>query len=250
MITRVSQTVKRVFQQGQPGHWLFFSGILILLFMLLFTTTVMAQDAKPENAVGFYIQDGQLKWIVPGQGINVDKLAGLTPADIEKLHPMDPKQEAAIMHPVPNCPVIVDGIRYAPDQIFLFNGKRLRFVTGKDNNLYAFTTVQEFERFQKEEFAAESEQILRDVYSYFYKDAEYTGVNFGLVPGTGLPELNQIGMDNAISSTKINTSTQWAYLFDYANYGGDWYGMPPGSTYPWLVNQGWNDRASSVWINE
>lgn len=57
-------------------------------------------------------------------------------------------------------------------------------------------------------------------------------------------------MDDAISSAKINTSTQWAYLFDYANYGGDYFGMSPGSTYPWLANQGWNDRASSVWINQ
>lgn len=95
-----------------------------------------------------------------------------------------------------------------------------------------------------------SGQLQRVVYSYFYKAPEYTGVNFGLISGTGLPYLNDIGMDKAISSTRINTSTQWAYLFDAVDFEGNYFGMPPDSTYPWLIYQGWNDRASSVWINE
>ncbi len=250
MIARVSQTVKRIIHQRRLGRWLLLSGSLLLLFMLLFSTTVMAQDAKPDNAVGFYIQDDQLKWIVPGQGIKVNKLAGLTPADIETLYPMTIQQQAAIIHRIPACPVIVDGVHYTSDQLSLFNGKRLRFIIGKDNSLYAFTTVQQFEQFQQENFGESTGQLAAVVYSYFYKDAEYTGVNFGLTPGYGLPELGAIGMDKAISSARINTSTQWAYLFDYTYYGGDYFGMPPGSTFPWLINQGWNDRASSVWINQ
>jgi len=249
MIARVNQTVKRIFQR-KPGHWLILSGVLLLFFMPLFSTTVMAQDPKPDNAVGFYMQDGQLKWIVAGQDIKVDKLTNLTPADIEKLYPMTPQQQAAIIHRLPTGPVIVDGVHYPADQLSLFNGKRLRFILGKDNNLYAFTTVQQFEQFQQDNFGDIAGQSVTVIYSYFYEDPEYTGVNFGLTPGYGLPELSAIGMDKAISSARINTSTQWAYLFDYTYYGGDYYGMPPSSTYPWLINQGWNDRASSVWINQ
>jgi hypothetical protein len=229
---------------------LFLSVVLALLSILIFSTTVMAQDVKPDNAVGFYIQDGQLKWIIPGEGIRVDKLARLTPTEIEKLHPMTPQKQANIVQRVPACPVIIDGVRYSPDQISRFNGKRLRFIWGKDNNLYAFTTVLQFEQFQRDNFGDLTGQSVAVAYSYFYKDAQYTGIDFGLLPGYGLPLLSAIGMDKAISSAMINTSTQWAYLFDSTDYQGNYFGMPPGSSYPWLINQGWNDRASSVWINQ
>jgi hypothetical protein len=248
MIARVGHIVKRVFKPGQTGRLLLLVSVLILILMLFGGAGVIAQDAKPDNAVGFYVVDGNLKWIIPGHGIAVTSLNGLTLSDIEKFYPMTPSQEAGIVHSIPPGPVIIDGVRYAGDQISLFNGKRLRFIVDKDNNLYAFTSVQEFEQLQLQ-MKQPSLQSL-DVYSFFFRDGYYTGNYFGLIPGNGITDLSQIGMDKAISSTKINTSTQWAYLFAYTNYGGDYFGMSPGSTYPWLANQGWNDRASSVWINQ
>jgi hypothetical protein len=114
---------------------------------------------------------------------------------------------------------------------------------------YAFTSLQGFEQFQQQQFG-QPIQMRLDTYSFFFQDWNYSGNYFGLVPGNGLTDLSQIGLDNSISSTIINTTTQWAYLFESTNYGGDWYGMPPSSSYPNLANQSWNDRASSAWINE
>jgi hypothetical protein len=248
MIIRVKARVKRVIQTRQLERFLLLCGIIVLLLELLNTTRADAGDPKPNGAVGFYVKDGEATWIFPGGVVQTTEL-GLTISEFEKLHPLAAKAESAIVHIVPACPVIIDGIVYPARGISLFNGKRLRFVTDIDDNLCAFTTAQRFEQFQRQQFA----QILHleaDMYGYFYQGSNYTGGYVSLMPGTGITALSPYAMDNDISSTGIYTATQWAYLFDYDNYGGDWYAMPPASAYPNLSNQGWNDRASSVWINQ
>ena len=172
-------------------------------------------------------------------------LNGLTPADIEKLYPMSAQEEAAIIHTIPSCPVIIDGVRYEGNQISLFNGKRLRFITGSDGNFYAFTTVEGLEKFQSQRPVNAIPQAVQ--LSTFYVDWWFSGLSFNLSISSPQPAL-YYPFDNAISSVKVGTDVSWAYLFDYANYGGDYYGMQSGSEYSMLVVQGWNDRASSIWL--
>lgn len=224
-----------------------FGALLIIGMTASLTSTVSAQDEKPDNAVGYYIQDGKVVWIIPGGGIEVTKLDGLTPSTLEKLYPMTPQAEAAIVHPIPASPIIIDGTRFEGEQIALFNGKRLRFIEGKDGRLYAFTTSEKLEQFQKEQISI-SKQVTTD--SVFYKDTVYTGQAFSLAPGYGIPYLYQIGFDNCISSTKATTTGSWSYIFDDISYRGDYFAMASGSSYPWLLFQGWDNRASSVWINQ
>ena len=72
--------------------------------------------------------------------------------ELEALYPMSPEAEAAIVHDIPACPVIIDGVSYEPEDVTLFNGQRLRFSVGKDKNLYAFTTVEGLEEFLQDQF--------------------------------------------------------------------------------------------------
>jgi hypothetical protein len=71
----------------------------------------------------------------------------LSLSEITAMHPMSPEDEAAIVHTVPQVPVIINGIKYDPEDVVLFNGQRLHFTVGKDKQLYAFSDVKELEEF-------------------------------------------------------------------------------------------------------
>ena len=239
-------------------------GALLIIGIATFLSgAVSAQDEKPDNAVGYYTQDGKVVWIIPGKGIDVTQHSAMGPCLIEKLYPMTPEAEAAIVHTALPCPIIIDGTTYEGKQITLFDGKRLRYTSGKDGKLYGFTTPEKMEQFIKKEYGItfpdklvplQKEQgrvsIEKASATAFWKDAWYTGQAMALAPGNGIPYLYQIGFDNCISSVQTNTTGSLSYLFDSTNYGGEYYGMPSGSSYPWLALQGWDDRASSVWINQ
>ena len=242
MLFRITRPTKGAFRNTV---FVLSSAILILVIAVFCTNAALAQDAKPDNAVGYYTKDGKVTWIIPGKGIDVTQHAGMTPSVLEKLYPMTPESEAAIVHPVPASQIIIDGTHFEGKQIALFNGKRLRFIEGKDGTLYAFTTPEKLEQFQKEQYGVSKQMPTSSV---FYKDAWYTGQVLGLSPGYGLPYLYQIWFDNCISSVEATTTGSWTYLFDYTNYGGDYFGMARGSNYPWLALQGWEDRAESVWV--
>jgi hypothetical protein len=205
---------------------------LVLILLICFSMPVVAGETKsPVEEI---------------QGKPVD-LKGLTISDIEKLFPMTPEAEAAIVHQAPLCPVIIDGVRYEGYQISLFNGKRLRFIDGNDGALYAFTTLEGFERFQAQ---IDFIKLRQDVeISTFYLGTFYSGSSMGIPTGDLRWSLDST-FDNAISSLKVSVDASWAYLFDYPGLTGDWYGFPQGSSYPMLQNQGWDNRASSIWVAE
>ena len=204
------------------------------------------ETAKPKDAVGGYTKNGQTFWIVPGGDIDVTVAGKLTPAQLEALYPMSAADEAKIVHAIPPCPVIIDGVKYKPEDISLFNGKRLRFIAGNDGSLYAFTTPEGLEQFQIE---IRPSSAVPNNYSNFYRNVLYSGESFGLLPGCGYPYLSQIGFDKAVSSAKATTAAAWSYLYEQTNYQGDSFVMPGGSNYSMLIFQGWNDRASSVYVS-
>ncbi len=77
-----------------------------------------------------------------------------TPSELEALYP--PSDEASIEHPVPNYPLVIDGVYYDPGDISRFNGLVLRFVwddeTAREGVLYAFTTVEGLETYLREQW--------------------------------------------------------------------------------------------------
>lgn len=218
---------------------------LVVLSGLLASPVAAASNTPPQSAVGYYTKDGQTTMLYAGQDVDVMP-PGTTLSQLEALHPMSSATEKAIVHQIPPCPVVIDGVQYAATDISQFNGIQLGFITGSDGTLYAFTTAEGLEQFQQESAQVVPLQPTPD--SVFYKDWLYTGDSFGIVPGVGLPVLSAIGFDKCISSVQVSTLASWAYLFDYTYYGGDYFAMQSGSGHSILALEGWNDRASSVYV--
>jgi hypothetical protein len=159
---------------------------------------------------------------------------------------MSPEAEAAIIHEVPPCPVIIDGTLYKPEQIHLFDGQRLGFTVGNDGQLYAFTTEKGLEKFMEEQNndQGKSGYAILDTLSYFYKDWYYSGDYVGCTPGYGFATLGS--MDNAISSFTANSAASKVRLYENTYLQGDYFERPGGDSISVLFVFGWNDRASSV----
>jgi hypothetical protein len=222
---------------------------LLILSGTLAAPVSASTGERPDNTVGCYAKDGKTC------GLYIEDMdtfpAGTTPAQIEKMFPMSKEAEKAIVHVVPECPfVIIDGIKYKSTDISLFDGVRLRFVNDAGGNLYAFTTVEGLENFQKQHLTKQSPvQEKQDPYvSEFWPDILYGGEGFELIPGRGQGDLSITYFDNCISSVKVSTLAAWACLYDYPNYQGDSFLMYPGSNHSILALEGWNDRASSVYV--
>ena len=226
MILRNTPNVNSYFNRKR------FYKLFILLASLgilagLLTGPVSAQTFLPDNAVGYYTQNGQTFWLYAGKDVNVFP-PGTGPGELETLFPMSAEAEKAIVHPIPQYPLVIDGVRYDAKDISLFDGIRLRFIVGDDGVLYAFTTIEGLEQFQQ--LLTDTSRLLDFTDSIFYEDWLLGGDSFSLASGCGLPALNEIFFDNCISSVEVS-DTSWTYLYDYSWYGGDYFAMQPGSTH-------------------
>jgi hypothetical protein len=178
----------------------------------------------------------------------------LRPSEMEAKYPISPEDEAAIVHEIPPCPVIIDGVRYQAEEINLFNGQRLRFAIDAEGTLFAFTTAKGLEDFVEKEYGPVFDRMAEagpsstglDV-SLFFIDVWYMGGEPMIVaPGTEWPQLEEY--NNAISSAKI-CDTSGAYLYDYEYFGGSYLYLAPGTSHSVLmfdIFHYFNDRASSI----
>lgn len=211
--------------------------VFSLLLMAFFSGAVAAKSLSGE----YFNQDSDDSY-APSQY--------LKPSEIVSLFPMLEDAEAKVTHAIPQCPVIINGIKYKPEEITKFNGQRLHFTTDKAGSLYAFTDAKAMEAFIENEYGPVFELAINDKdvlalssQSELFENWLYSGDVLFLSPGNQLPQL--FGWDNRISSAKI-TSSAPVTLWDSAWYGGDSFTMMPGSNHSALAFEGWNDRASSI----
>lgn len=178
-----------------------------------------------------------------------------TIGQLEKLYPVSLQAEKAIVHEIPPVSVIIDRIAYKPEEVALFNGLRLRFTSGKDGQMYAFTTVGGLEKFLHEQRGQSSRkdggyepETIESVGSSLYQHIWFLGTVIDLTVNQGNPDLGS--MNNQVSSL-INLSGYETVLFDDVDYGGDYFYFsltpsPPFYFYWELATYGWNDRANSA----
>ena len=112
---------------------------ITLVLGLFFGTNVMAADNS--------------RAIIEPNDIGNQKVI-LSLSEITAMYPMSPEDEAAIVHTTPQVPVIINGIKYDPEDVVLFNGQRLHFTVGKDKQLYAFSDVKELEEFLYSQYSS------------------------------------------------------------------------------------------------
>ena len=195
-----------------------------------------------------YLVNGEA--VIPiGEGTLVVKdFSGMTREDILESIKMLPEEEAKIVHQVPSCPVTIDGIEYAPEEIHLFDGIQLGFIAGKDGNLYAFTTEEGLAEFKEQEGlikeSAVSALLEDEIYSNYYEEWWYGGKEMTLHYAWSIAEIPPEWND-VISSIQITTYCA-CRLYEHSWFGGDYYEATAGTSDPWLFWSGWNDRVSSI----
>ena len=196
------------------------TAILISLIVAFFGVIVAADNSRPADAVGYFTRDGNVTWITPEDKGIVADLRGLSPSDIEKLYPMPPEAEAAIVHADLQVPVIIDGIRYEGSEISLFDGKRLYFVNGKDGTLYAFTSARGLEEYQARQTGQPTPEY-NGPESMFFKDIFYTGDKITLLTGYGYANLSSNWMFAGSSSgndVTLGNDDPWVLARTYVSY--------------------------------
>lgn len=226
--------------------------ILLLLGLLGSSFTVMAQDEvinMPEGAVGGYSIDGVIHWLYPGEEVN--GFLVVSEEEYEQMKKDSPENEANIIHQIPPCPVIIDGVMYEPEEIHLFDGQRLGFTVGNDGMLYAFTSEEGMEKFQQEQNESKADRNTEngnirssDILSYFYEDWFYSGDYCYLAPGYCFLSLGPL--NDMITSFKANSAASKVRLYEHIYFGGDYFERPGGDCISTLVPFGWNDRTSSI----
>jgi hypothetical protein len=186
---------------------------------------------------------------VPAMAQDQQPVTSIT--QLEKLYPMSPEKEAAIVHQVPPVDtIIIDGIKYESKDVALFNGRRLHFTSDKYGQMYAFTSAEELDLFIREQACqVEPSQTKGDLGILAYGSSLYHDVLF---QGTSVDfNTNEpvwdFGTMNYQGSSLINQSGVATTLYDDTFFSGDSHTFNmPGASYYWEIwSIGWNDRACS-----
>jgi hypothetical protein len=237
---------------------------LFLIFSLLVvtfaTTGKIAYGQSLDNGVSWTAVDNVDVWVVldggkqvipvlPQPGVMEKLPNGITRTEFMAKHSMPSELESKIVHNIPMCPVIIDGVQYQPEQIRLFDGQRLGFTVGNDGCLYAFTSDEALVIFEQQQKTSENQRLgVLTTLSFFYENINRGGKYIAADPGIQLPDLRNVptNYDNLISCEEINVAATSATLFADYDYWGDYFDRAGGTYISSLVSYGWNDVASSL----
>lgn len=240
---------------------------LVIAFFLLMSSfsvaTVASAQTSGGGAAAYVTENGSTRALTSGE---VSLAATQTPAQMEAAAPVSDD----IVHPIPQMPIVVDGVRYAPEEISQFNGRVLRYVLDQHSQsegvIYAFTTLEGLTQYFKDQWGWEptgpsarslGTGIMRPMsdsyWTVFYADAYYAGSTILSAPNAAISDLSTVspGWNDRISSVQVSTGAAWATLYADTSYGGDQLWMQRGTEWSSLAGNGWDNRASSlkVWLN-
>jgi hypothetical protein len=204
--------------------------------------------AIPPLEVWLMDEDGSLVAVDDSKGvemidINYEELGIRSLAEFEAHFPPNPDGEF-IIHDIPPFPVVIDGVRYEPEDIHLFNGQVLRFVE-EEGVIYAFTTPEGLEQFVEERwgeelFAPEGPTPTHGDWTVLYEHWQLGG-RFLMIEGW--LDVWHLGFFDNITSS-ATTGIREVTLFDGPGFTGNSFWLNDGTTYSffWFFN----DRATSV----
>jgi|GEM_PF-4293063 len=177
-------------------------------------------------------------------------------------------------------PVVFDGTLYTPEEFNQINqglqakGANLIFtINPKDGVFYAFSTINGFNTFAKDNGLSEyippdankypestkvevgggTVPLQLDKYNnaYHWQNINYSGDLLGVAKGTIVWDLRPYGWNDKISSLTALSNAYPngpSYLYWDINLGGSVFIVNPGTDIPSLVPYGWNDKISSLMI--
>lgn len=170
-------------------------------------------------------------------------------------------------HKIPQVPVVIDGVRQAPEKIQQFDGQPLYFVLDKqaqqEGVVYVFTTrakVREYLETQGLMPEAGTTAVQPEHWDYndprslFYRDAKYGSNSMGVPAGYAYSDLTKVywggwiwqDWSDEISSVRATPLSSATYLFEHENFGGSYFLIHTGDDISYLNVYGWDDKATSI----
>lgn len=162
-------------------------------------------------------------------------------------------QSEVNVHKIPKYPVIVDDVRYAPEEITRFNGQPLVMFANeqveKEGVIRAFTTEE-----KAQEFVSSLKMMALDINAIPRSQLGITlvfkDINYGnkIDDGSCGEAWNLTGSDDNAASSVITahcSSGSYTKLYDNYNLSGSSLWITTGFDPDDLRDYGWNDRASS-----
>ncbi|MDD5122174.1 MAG: hypothetical protein PHX97_02195 [Dehalococcoidales bacterium] len=202
---------------------------IMLTIVFIFGVNVMAADDSQTTIKSNNIENPQIV---------------LSLSEIIAMYPMSPEDEAAIVHTIPQVPVIIDGIKYKPEDVTLFNGQRLHFTVGENKELYAFSDIKELEEFLQSQYGSGNSALEADA-AVLYEHITYLGSTLGMPPHELL--VNFVDLDfNDKASSWVVAGNIMATIWEHIEFGGNSLSLGNGM-YPFLALYGFNDKASSAY---
>lgn len=149
----------------------------------------------------------------------------------------------AITHGTPKVPVVVDGVRYQPEEIHKFDGRPLFLMVDltKPDELVGFTREADFKAAAQVKTRAYKQQLGATTigqYAVYYSDDELRGNWLRVDSGWGVNDLRGAlrgcgifgcagDWNDVISSVEIHG---YQFLYRDAGYGGGYF---------WAIGNGW-----------
>ena len=129
--------------------------------------------------------------------------------------------ESSLVHPIPSVPVIVDGVRCAPEEISRFNGTLLQFVLTTDavqeGYIYAFTTDERLLEFLSEHGRLPSGDV---------REGGIEGVDYYVSESGGPPP----PPPKESTVPNVQPTSYWTKFFEHINYRGAQFGSAETET--------------------
>lgn len=166
-------------------------------------------------------------------------------------------EKSVIVHPIPQVPIIVNGVKMAPEEITRFNGQALYYLVDNQARangvVYIFTSLAGIERhiYTTQTLHQSNASRMSSCYEFsaHYRGTYLSGGSPGYVQ-LGSPGASFTGpfasWNNDIESVVTTTCNAYTKLYDNTNFTGSSLWLACCGTTNDLDIYGWNNRAGSM----
>lgn len=176
----------------------------------------------------------------------VQSLNHTTPLAAQPLQQVEAKNN---IHPIPQIPIVLNGIKMPPSAVSQFNGQPLYGLVNqqakREGVFYVFTSLEALETFANLNSPPQRVPNCTQEGSFLYEalnfGSYYTGVWIG-----GQESLAGDSLNNNIESAITTNCNVYTKLYDYTDYSGSQLWLANSGYTPNLGIYGWRNRAGSI----
>lgn len=158
------------------------------------------------------------------------------------------------VHPIPLIPIVVDGVKMAPEEISKYDGQPLYYLVNdqarSEGIVYIFTTLKRLTAFEKiAQTSGKSNKTMLSCIdpSAFFNDPSFGGTPLYLAPGQSANLYNRVFYSYNYNIESVKTTDCNVYTKLYGSPGQLWLACC-GDT-PNLNIYGWENKASYLVVD-